>query len=830
MRRFFFVLGVIISTFLIGLFVILSYLKINSDPLRDKLLFVVNEQLNAPVSAQNLQMNFMHKFPNISLKLDDVLVNGTLEEDTLLFCKNLYIEFGILSILKGETIIKKISAYEGKLNLIWNANGENNYSILKPTSTNSNSYINLEGLTIMNTEINIESRKMSSLDYHFIAKRIKLSGILEKDAINAKARWEVYVPNWNKQSVFISGSSDFYSNSTSKSIEIKNGQLKLNEWQLQLSGNINENDGVWSASAKNLDMGKVFQLLPKEFIPSSRNLNLDGNLDLNINAISNFSGTSINAKGKWTNGILNINDSYFIGNNINAQIIYSNGKLNSFETSLLRFEDISLESRGSKFRGVLSLENFKQPKCKADIKFDSRWMDLMHWLEYKTWEGSKGELLGEIYWNNDFKNIDELKKKVFWGGKWKGNLLVPKADLEIEGANQTTQISNFNIEFDNYNLNIISGVIQTQNSKAKVKGAIKNALNDFDESYELQITGDEWHIEELKKWKIWEADFTGNDDPEFNSNYSLTIATDRVSFKNFLGTEARCLVKGKGYNAKTNDFFIRQSGGTISSIVEWRPSKKSGGQLRLNGLVKNTSLKGIFQSFQNFNQNELTDKNLSGNLNANGEIRIDFNPEFNILSENILADIEFKVEDGNLKNFKTLDALRRFTEVEKLSNIKFGEFTNRVRIANKMIIIPEMTLENSALTLKVEGTNGFDGKMNFLIQMQLRELLGNKKTIRSKRLDDFIKEKNNQEKVWIPLRMTGYPENIKFSIDTKKIGDDVKLNIKNDWKKQSEDLKSLFDNKKKDKKEETEYEFIWEEEPDTNRSFNQLERSFNGSL
>jgi len=830
MRRFFFVLGVIVSTFLIGLLVILSYLKINSDPLRDKLLFVVNEQLNAPVSAQNLQMNFMHKFPNISLKLDDVLVNGTLEEDTLLFCKNLYIEFGILSILKGETIIKKISAYEGKLNLIWNANGENNYSILKPTSTNSNSYINLEGLTIMNTEINIESRKMSSLDYHFIAKRIKLSGILEKDAINAKARWEVYVPNWNKQSVFISGSSDFYSNSTSKSIEIKNGQLKLNEWQLQLSGNINENDGVWSASAKNLDMGKVFQLLPKEFIPSSRNLNLDGNLDLNINAISNFSGTSINAKGKWTNGILNINDSYFIGNNINAQIIYSNGKLNSFETSLLRFEDISLESRGSKFRGVLSLENFKQPKCKADIKFDSRWMDLMHWLEYKTWEGSKGELLGEIYWNNDFKNIDELKKKVFWGGKWKGNLLVPKADLEIEGANQTTQISNFNIEFDNYNLNIISGVIQTQNSKAKVKGAIKNALNDFDESYELQITGDEWHIEELKKWKIWEADFTGNDDPEFNSNYSLTIATDRVSFKNFLGTEARCLVKGKGYNAKTNDFFIRQSGGTISSIVEWRPSKKSGGQLRLNGLVKNTSLKGIFQSFQNFNQNELTDKNLSGNLNANGEIRIDFNPEFSILSENILADIEFKVEDGNLKNFKTLDALRRFTEVEKLSNIKFGEFTNRVRIANKMIIIPEMTLENSALTLKVEGTNGFDGKMNFLIQMQLRELLGNKKTIRSKRLDDFIKEKNNQEKVWIPLRMTGYPENIKFSIDTKKIGDDVKLNIKNDWKKQSEDLKSLFDNKKKDKKEETEYEFIWEEEPDTNRSFNQLERSFNGSL
>lgn len=109
------------------------------------------------------------------------------------------------------------------------------------------------------------------------------------------------------------------------------------------------------------------------------------------------------------------------------------------------------------------------------------------------------------------------------------------------------------------------------------------------------------------------------------------------------------------------------------------------------------------------------------------------------------------MNDGNLTNFKTLDALRRFTEVEKLSNIKFGEFTNRVRIANKMIIIPEMTLENSALTLKVEGTNGFDGKMNFLIQMQLRELMGNKKTIRSKRLDDFIQEKIIKKKYGYPL-------------------------------------------------------------------------------
>ena len=72
--------------------------------------------------------------------------------------------------------------------------------------------------------------------------------------------------------------------------------------------------------------------------------------------------------------------------------------------------------------------------------------------------------------------------------------------------------------------------------------------------------GEEWHLEELRNWKIWEADFTGNDDSEFNSNYVLTISTDRVSFKSFMGTEARCVVIGKGYNAKTSEMQIPGSG------------------------------------------------------------------------------------------------------------------------------------------------------------------------------------------------------------------------------------------------------------------------------
>jgi len=138
-----------------------------------------------------------------------------------------------------------------------------------------------------------------------------------------------------------------------------------------------------------------------------------------------------------------------------------------------------------------------------------------------------------------------------------------------------------------------------------------------------------------------------------------------------------------------------------------------------------------------------------------------------------------------------------------------------------------MILENNALTLKIAGTHSFENYMDFLIKMQLRNIVGNRKQARSKDLDEFIKEKNQTEKVWIPIKVKGPAQNLKFSIDAKKISEDLKSNLKNDWKKQSEDLKSIFQKGEKLKKEEPEYEFHWEEEPDTNRLFIESLRSFN---
>ena len=219
--------------------------------------------------------------------------------------------------------------------------------------------------------------------------------------------------------------------------------------------------------------------------------------------------------------IINANDSYFIGSDINADITFDNGRFNSKESSSISIKNISCQSLDTELSGSLHLSNFNSPQCKAVVKFDSKWMDLMHWLSYSTWEGSDGELKGKIEWSKEFKSLYDLRSNGIWGGEWKGLFSIPTADLRLEGANNPTLLSDVEVQLKGYDLKILKGSIQTLDTKAKVKGIVKNVFNDDENYYKFQITGGEWKIEDVIDWGIWNTDFTGSDENSFESSYEF---------------------------------------------------------------------------------------------------------------------------------------------------------------------------------------------------------------------------------------------------------------------------------------------------------------------
>ena len=114
--------------------------------------------------------------------------------------------------------------------------------------------------------------------------------------------------------------------------------------------------------------------------------------------------------------------------------------------------------------------------------------------------------------------------------------------------------------------------------------------------------------------------------------------------------------------------------------------------------------------------------------------------------------------------------------------------------------------------------------------MQLRDLVGGKKPARSKDLDAFIAEESARGPVWIPIHIVGPADQLKFSLDRKALSQDIKSSVQEDWKKQGQDLRNIFQKPvERPVIPEKKYQFEWEEEPDTNRSFSEIVRSFSRS-
>jgi hypothetical protein len=252
------------------------------------------------------------------------------------------------------------------------------------------------------------------------------------------------------------------------------------------------------------------------------------------------------------------------------------------------------------------------------------------------------------------------------------------------------------------------------------------------------------------------------------------------------------------------------------------------GQLLLDGQINRVDLKALMASMDNFGQSQLTSEQLSGILDATFRISAPFDADFNLKSDRLLAQVDFQVAKGRITGFEPLQELSRFAEVEVLKDVRFGTVKNQLRIADQTVFIPEMTLENNALVLKVAGEHRFDNVMDFTLQMQLRDLVGGKKTPRSKALDDFIAEESTRGPVWIPIKIQGPADQLKFSLDKKTLTQDIKSSVQDDWKRQGEELRGLFQKPvERPVVPEKKYQFEWEEEPDTNRSFNGMLRSFN---
>ena len=125
-----------------------------------------------------------------------------------------------------------------------------------------------------------------------------------------------------------------------------------------------------------------------------------------------------------------------------------------------------------------------------------------------------------------------------------------------------------------------------------------------------------------------------------------------------------------------------------------------------------------------------------------------------------------------------------------------------------------MDIHSNAFSIfDFKGTHHFDNKMNYKFGLSLSDVL-------TKKINKNIKEegvkKNTKGQTIIQLKMKGYPENLKVSLNKIKIQDDLAKGIKEEVEEITNVILDNSENKEEREKEKidngSKIEIEWEDE------------------
>jgi hypothetical protein len=191
-----------------------------------------------------------------------------------------------------------------------------------------------------------------------------------------------------------------------------------------------------------------------------------------------------------------------------------------------------------------------------------------------------------------------------------------------------------------------------------------------------------------------------------------------------------------------------------------------------NATLQHIQIENVFVLFDDFGQTYLTQKNIKGSANAQLYYYSELSDQFAVLPESIEAEVDVRIENGELNDVESLQYLTEYLKgnkwiapfvkedvfAEKLRHVKFSTLENTISIKNSVINFPLMDIESSAMDISIEGSHTFNNYLDYRIGFDLKDILLSQNS-----------EKNGRQ---LFLYMKGPIDNLEFGLDKEALRSD----------------------------------------------------------
>ncbi|HPS27123.1 MAG TPA: AsmA-like C-terminal region-containing protein, partial [Bacteroidales bacterium] len=819
------------------------------DAVKRIIINELNKRLNTEIAVQDIendiQFSIFRKFPYASVSFSNVKVMDAIKtqkpKGVLLEASSLSLQFSILDMLFGRYKIKKIEAEEGNINIKIYKNRSDNYHFWKPSADTSASDFALDLQKIVLDDMGLSyvdyGRKQ---DYKVFARNVVLKGKFADNEYTLKIEGRVFVYLIKlEQDIYLANQPadldvTLYVNSGNDYVTFKKGGIDIGKLGFDITGTINyaESNTLLDlrVEGKKMKIQSLINQLPSRYRGWLGYYEFKGDFNF-IALVKGYTGEKTNPLVSVSFGL---KDGEIIQkqNSINLSHVsfdaeITNGSSHQKATTALSVRNFKSQLNDGNITGSIRIKNFNNPEIALKLSASLDLKDIFLFVKTDTVQAASGKIILNTEINGIIERPDGFTVKDFIASTSTGTLEVRDAGIELKGGRHNFSGLNGIFTFSNNDIETGQFGGKYMATDFTMRGKFKNIIPYlFIENQSLLIDAgfhsDFIDLGEILEYSSGKKDTVYRMEMPENVDFSLVLDIGKLIFKKFSATNITGKVTMKDKQFVAHDISLKAMNGSIlfSGLVDGAAPDKL--LISCDASIKKVDIKRLFGELENFGQTSLQERNLKGQLSATLQFASVWSSTFKVEKPTIYAKADIAIENGALIDYEPLSGLSKYLKGRDLKNVSFETMKNTIEIKNEVIQIPKMEINSNAIDFQVNGTHGFDQKIDYHLSVLLSELgTVKEKNMQAEDIGVIADDGLHKERYF--FRITGtVDEPVYHTIDKEG----YKANIKTNLAKEKESLKEILNRefgwfkkdttitKEKGQKAKEKYEFnvVWDED------------------
>ncbi len=763
----------------------------------------INENLNATVAWEGLDLSLIKSFPDAALTISNfsVINNAPFEGDTLVSGKSLKLNMGITQLFKksNEAIqVDGLFLKESLVNIKVDSLGNANYDIAvkkegnasEPTSADEGSFsFALKNYEIKDSRINYldESSKTFLIltDVNHIGKGDLSKAISQLETnTEANATFQIDKTEYlNKTSIILD--ADFELDLENQKYSFLENVAKINELPLTFDGfiKINETNSELDISFKtpSSDFKNFLAVIPKTYVKeldgvtTTGNFSIDGALkgtidethiprmDIKI-ASDNASfkypdlpkavrNISMNAELKNDTGL--VKDTYL---NIGGMTFKIDDELFSLSGSIKNFTENAFVNLVVK--GTLNLANIEKV------------------LPVELEQELTGIIKADVNTSFDMRSVE---KEQYQNIKNSGTLSLTDFNYSDEAFNNPISISSAAIKMIPGNIRLNNFEATSGQTDINATGTIRNLIPWIMEKQDLKgnflVNSNTFNVNDFMSSEEKDTGSGNSTTPGGNSeeasvkipdflDATIDFTAKKVFYDNVVLEDTKGRVTIRDEAASLSNVTSKIFGGNIafSGDVD---TKKSVPTFGMNLDLQKVDIGESFQQLDFLKYIAPISKALNGNINTiiklNGELNGDLTPNLATLAGDLVANIlSAEINTNSTPLLAALGENLSFIDKDKLM---LKDVTTALDFSDGKIVVKPFDFNIEDIKITAGGSHGLDKSIDYNLDMDVpAKYLGTEVTNLLAKLDP---EEAKSMMISLPVGLKGSFTNPQVSVNTK---------------------------------------------------------------